>query len=839
MFGRILRLPVDLVFETVLDNPDVVNYDSYIQALRRDMKEAMHVAQASALKQLKRHADLYNRKVFHYSSWNQEIQFAIQNMENQDPAVVDALKASGESTLEKATAKAKMKMDQFFNVPLNVAVTGNTGSGKSSFVNALRGLKDDDVGAAPTGVTETTMAPVMYEHPEMPNVKIWDLPGIGSPNFKAKKYLKDVKFNTYDFFIILSSVRFMENDIMLAKEIRKQKKGFYFVCSKIDNDISSEKKKKGFDEQKVLSIIREDCQKNLKELGDPKVFLISSHDLEEYDFESLQNILEDELPEHKKYALLQAWPVCSAASLEKKISMFKWMIWAASLASAATMSVSLKELCQMVNVPYDQSRALIESESSDGESVEREEATMEDTVMEDTVMEDTVVHADLSGGLEGEEASLLAPEQVQFDTGIGEWSALNWAKEGPTQADTEGQTHSNARRSVAGHEFIHSFLQDLPKVPSHYCRSTTSKQYLEPVFQSMADLYAVYCRAAAEKNATPLSRQVFTDEFKRLNLGLYHPKKDQCNICCAFKTGNLPDDEWQHHLLQKEEARAEKLSDKNKASNNTMVLCMDLQALLLCPKLKASALYYKTKLAVHNFTVYNMLTHSATCYVWHEGEGSLSASEFASCIVDYLSAHTEPDTFILWSDGCGYQNRNAVLSNALLQFSMKKNKVVIQKYLEKGHTQMECDSVHSVIERRLRDQDVYLPAEYVNLMKKARVKPHPYEVKYIDHTFFQDFTKLRLCKSLRPGVRPGDPTVHDIRAIRYNNNGTMDFKINHSDDWHPHPSHQLRNSTSDSHTVTPLYSDRLKINELKFKHLQDLKEVIPKDFHSFYNNLLH
>ncbi len=161
--------------------------------------------------------------------------------------------------------------------------------------------------------------------------------------------------------------------------------------------------------------------------------------------------------------------------------------------------------------------------------------------------------------------------------GIGEWSALNWAKERHTQADTEGQKHSNARRSVAGHEFIHNFLQVLPKVPSHYCRSTTSKQYLEPVFQSMADLYAVYCRAAAEKNVTPLSRQVFTDEFKRLNLGLYHPKKD-----------------------------------KSKASNNIMVVCMDLQALLLCPKLKASALYYKTKLAVHNFTVYNMLTHSAT-----------------------------------------------------------------------------------------------------------------------------------------------------------------------------------------------------------------------------------
>lgn len=425
--------------------------------------------------------------------------------------------------------------------------------------------------------------------------------------------------------------------------------------------------------------------------------------------------------------------------------------------------------------------------------------------------------------------------------GIGDWCALNWAKGGYTQADTEGQTHSNARRSGAGHEFIRSFLQDLPKVPPRYCRSTTSKQYLEPVFQSMVDLHAVYCRAAAEKNVTPLSRQVFADDFKRLNLGIYHTKKDQCNICCAFKAGNLPDEEWQHHLLQKEEAQTEKLSDQSKASNKIMVLCMDLQALLSCPKLKASnnTLYYKTKLEVHNFTVYNMLTHSATCYVWHEGEGSLSASEFASCIVDYLSAHTEPDTFILWSDGCGCQNRNAVLSNALLLFSMKKNKVVIQKYLEKGHTQMECDSVHNVIERRLRDQDVYLPAEYVNLMKRARVKPHPYEVKYIDHTFFQDFTKLRLCKSLCLEVRPGDQAVHDIRAIRYNNNGTIDFKINHSDDWRPHPGHQLQNSTSDYHTVTPLYSDRLKIKELKFKHLQDLKEVIPKDFHSFYDNLLH
>uniref|UniRef100_A0A8C1IVP5 IRG-type G domain-containing protein n=1 Tax=Cyprinus carpio TaxID=7962 RepID=A0A8C1IVP5_CYPCA len=266
------------------------------------------------------------------------------------PAVVDVIKESGKSTLEKAKAKAKTNFDQFINVSLNIAVTGKTGSGKSSLVNALRGLKNDDDGAAPTGVTETTMEPTMYEHPEMPNVKLWDLPGIGSPNFKAKKNLKDVKFNTYDFFIILNSERFTENDIMLAEEIRKQKKSFYFVRSKIDNDMSSEKMKKGFDEQKVLSIIREYCQKNLKELGNPRVFLISSCYLDEYDFESLQNTLEDELPEHKKYALLQAWPVCSAASLEKRINMFKRMTWAASLVSAGVAVVPVPGLSAACDV---------------------------------------------------------------------------------------------------------------------------------------------------------------------------------------------------------------------------------------------------------------------------------------------------------------------------------------------------------------------------------------------------------------------------------------------------------------------------------------------------------
>uniref|UniRef100_W5LSH0 Immunity-related GTPase family, e4 n=1 Tax=Astyanax mexicanus TaxID=7994 RepID=W5LSH0_ASTMX len=241
----------------------------------------------------------------------------------------EAIRASGEPTLEKS----QQQIDHLFNVSLNIAVTGEAGVGKSTFINAYRGLKDDDEGAAETGVTETTTEPTPYNHPTIPNVVLWDLPGVGTPNFKTKTYVKKIQMDRFDFFIIISSARFKENDLILAKDIQKRKKRFYFIRSKIDNDIDNEKKKKTFNKEKTLSEIKKDCQESLKELGDPPVFLINSDNLSEFDFEKLVSTLNSELPEHKQYALLQSAPVTSVAMLEKKVDMFKKLIWAAAVVS--------------------------------------------------------------------------------------------------------------------------------------------------------------------------------------------------------------------------------------------------------------------------------------------------------------------------------------------------------------------------------------------------------------------------------------------------------------------------------------------------------------------------
>lgn len=69
------------------------------------------------------------------------------------------------------------------------------------------------------------------------------------------------------------------------------------------------------------------------------------------------------------------------------------------------------------------------------------------------------------------------------------------------------------------------------------------------------------------------------------------------------------------------------------------------------------------------------------------------------------------------------------MANALLDFTIQNGVEVIQKYLVKGHSQMEGDSVHASIERKLKKRDIYLPSNFI----KATKKPCPY-----DADFFKD-----------------------------------------------------------------------------------------------------
>ncbi|XP_015271206.1 PREDICTED: interferon-inducible GTPase 5-like [Gekko japonicus] len=248
--------------------------------------------------------------------------------------------------LEEVAEEIRQELDAFQNAKLDIAITGVSGAGKSSLVNALRGMTDYEEGTAKVGIMQTTMECHAYPHPLFPNVTIWDLPGIGTPEFRQKDYLKKVCFSRYDFFMIVGSERFTENDVLLAQEIKKMKKKFYFVRSKMDVSMAAESRDPNFEMEKSLEKIRKNCCHELTEAGEsnPSVFLISVRDLNMYDFPDLQETLENDLDDLKRHALILAMPLFSRGILKKKKAAMEALIWKLAFVSCVIGAIPVPGL---------------------------------------------------------------------------------------------------------------------------------------------------------------------------------------------------------------------------------------------------------------------------------------------------------------------------------------------------------------------------------------------------------------------------------------------------------------------------------------------------------------
>ena len=90
---------------------------------------------------------------------------------------------------------------------LHFAICGSSGSGKSSLVNAFRGLKNNSPQAARTGVVETTMAITRYPEPrkELPYKRfVWfDCPGAGTLEIPGWQYFNQQGLFIFDIIVLV------------------------------------------------------------------------------------------------------------------------------------------------------------------------------------------------------------------------------------------------------------------------------------------------------------------------------------------------------------------------------------------------------------------------------------------------------------------------------------------------------------------------------------------------------------------------------------------------------------------------------------------------------------
>mmetsp|Transcript_8118 Transcript_8118/g.18089 ORF Transcript_8118/g.18089 Transcript_8118/m.18089 type:complete len:397 (-) Transcript_8118:117-1307(-) len=159
---------------------------------------------------------------------------------------------------------------------INVAVTGNAGVGKSSFINTIRGLRARDQGAADVSPNETTLNPTPYDVIGDPcldvEVRLWDLPGAGTKQFPREHYIQNMGLRYFDVVIILTASRYTETEIMIAEELHQFAVPYFMVRNKVDADISNNEDDHGVVEEDTLCSLRS----ALEQQGVRRPYLVSS-----------------------------------------------------------------------------------------------------------------------------------------------------------------------------------------------------------------------------------------------------------------------------------------------------------------------------------------------------------------------------------------------------------------------------------------------------------------------------------------------------------------------------------------------------------------------------------
>ncbi|XP_007444240.1 interferon-inducible GTPase 5-like [Python bivittatus] len=240
------------------------------------------------------------------------------------------------------------------NINLNVAVIGESGVDRATFINTFRDLYEDDEGAAPTGKVDASKTPVAYPHPKYPNVILWDLLNLGNPDFHAKNYTEWLNVAYYDFFLIIASQHFSSFHAKLAHYIKNAGKDYYFVRTKVDADLESARQSNpsSFDEIVTLQKIREDCMQDLQaeKVKSPEIFLISNILLSKYDFYLLGETLGKNLDLQKSHSFLLATPNISHRILEKKKNVMIEHLWLVAVVACGIQTEAIPNISVVCDV---------------------------------------------------------------------------------------------------------------------------------------------------------------------------------------------------------------------------------------------------------------------------------------------------------------------------------------------------------------------------------------------------------------------------------------------------------------------------------------------------------
>ncbi|KAK3922225.1 Lysosomal acid lipase/cholesteryl ester hydrolase [Frankliniella fusca] len=281
-----------------------------------------------------------------------------------------------------------------------------------------------------------------------------------------------------------------------------------------------------------------------------------------------------------------------------------------------------------------------------------------------------------------------------------------------------------------------------PRVPSHYTREKSKREYLEPHIKSVERMHRIYVIWAKRQNIEKIAtlstyRKVFNQEF---NLGFFMPKKT--NVKRAERRKMVKD--YATHLKNKKLVRQLKKQDKASADELKCVACFDLQKVLPCPRSETSVFFYCNKLSLYNFTVFDLRLMEGHCYLWTEVDALKGSNEIGSNLYNFISGKVEEGVkeFVFWSDSPTGQNRNRMIFCMHMLAAARLKVKITHRVLESGHSYSEADSMHARIELEAQMKEILTPDEWIKLIKEAKQDGKPYIINRLENENVSDLHYL-------------------------------------------------------------------------------------------------
>lgn len=401
------------------------------------------------------------------------------------------------------------------------------------------------------------------------------------------------------------------------------------------------------------------------------------------------------------------------------------------------------------------------------------------------------------------------------------------------------------------------FLLAVPAYESHYGRADSDKKYL-PDYHTKTSLFEDF------KSAFPNNKVnyfTFCKIFKGLNLSIKGKSTDTCKTCdelhILIKSAVTESDKvaltskQSDHWYKWQKAVAEKQKDASIASKDSSkrVVTYDLQQILPTPFLTTSVAFYSRQLSTFNLTIYDIVSKLSAHNVWNEAMARRGANEINSCLFDYgLSLPSHVNHLIKYSDRCPGQNCNiqTIIADLFLLQNSSSLNVIDTKYLVSGHTHMECDSAHAMIEKykKKTKEAIECPDDWIELIRQTSNK---FTVNKMNSQKFLDFTS-NLKETLvyrKKNVKNEPWKFTDIQWIRTEKENPGKFKYKSTyDENEAFKEVSLLRKVKDIKEIT-LTAERIHatdnsnpISKEKKQDLVNLLKYISPHQHPFYHNLI-